>query len=134
MLPVLRASKNGEVRIGEVVESLADQFALSSQQRAHLLPSGKQSTFANRVHWAKSYLGKADLIESTKRGHFKITDRGSDLLLNPPQKINIAFLQQYPEFQAFKSSTSLGQLVDQDDIPPAALTPDEDMRRAHTQR
>ena len=75
MLPVLMAAKDGEVRIGDVVESLANSFALSSQQRAHLLPSGKQSTFANRVHWATSYLGKAALVESTKRGHFKITQR-----------------------------------------------------------
>jgi restriction system protein len=98
MLPVLKEAEQGEVRIGAVVESLSNAFGLTSQQRAHLLPSGKQSTFANRVHWAKSYLGKAALIEATKRGHFRATTRGIELLKNPPTKINIGFLNQYPEF------------------------------------
>ena len=133
MLPVLTAAKVGEVRIGDVVESLADSFRLSSQQRAHLLPSGKQSTFANRVHWAKSYLGKAALIEPTKRGHFKITARGSNVLLDPPAKINIAFLQQYPEFQLFKNPRENLQVSVEEENLALTLTPDEDMRRAHSQ-
>ena len=133
MLPVLAAAQHGEVRIGAVVESLADSFALSSQQRAHLLPSGKQSTFANRVHWAKSYLGKAELIQATKRGHFIATPRGTELLLNPPSKINIAFLQQYPELQSFKSPQETTSQVAQDQNLSPTLTPVEDMRRAHSQ-
>lgn len=133
MLPVLIAAHNGEVRIGAVVETLADSYALSSQQRAHLLPSGKQSTFANRVHWAKSYLGKAGLVEATKRGHFKATLRGTELLLNPPSKINIAFLQQYPEFQSFKNPQEATPETAQDENLAPTLTPDEVMRRAHSQ-
>lgn len=133
MLPVLIAAQNGEVRIGAVVETLADSYALSSQQRAHLLPSGKQSTFANRVHWAKSYLGKAGLVEATKRGHFKATLRGTELLLNPPSKINIAFLQQYPEFQSFKNPQEATPETAQDENLAPTLTPDEVMRRAHSQ-
>ena len=62
MLPVLSASLNGERRIGEVVESLAEQLGLMPEERAQLLPSGNQTIFANRVHWAKTYLGKAGLI------------------------------------------------------------------------
>ena len=64
MLPVLRASSKGEVRIGDVVELIADQIKLSVEERVKLLPSGKQTLFANRVHWAKAYLTKAGLIES----------------------------------------------------------------------
>jgi restriction system protein len=133
MLPVLKEAEQGEVRIGAVVESLSDAFALTSQQRAHLLPSGKQSTFANRVHWAKSYLGKAALIEATKRGHFKATQRGIDLLKNPPPKINIGFLNQYPEFKLFKGvqETSLNAAEEVSQSSP--LTPDEQMRRARAQ-
>jgi restriction system protein len=133
MLPVLRQSENGEVRIGAVVESLADEFALSSEQRAHLLPTGKQSTFANRVHWAKSYLIKARLIESTKRGHFKATDRGIQLLTSPPEKITIAFLRQYPEFDWFRTGREPTDVMVADQVVSSELTPDEDMRRAHSQ-
>ena len=133
MLPVLKEAQHGEVRIGAVVESLADAFALTSQQRAHLLPSGKQSTFANRVHWAKSYLGKAELIEATKRGHFKATERGIELLKAPPPKINIGFLNQYPEFKLFKGGQETSSNATEEVAQPSSLTPDEQMRRAHSQ-
>ena len=133
MLPVLKEAEQGEVRIGAVVESLSDAFALTSQQRAHLLPSGKQSTFANRVHWAKSYLGKAALIESTKRGHFKATQRGIDLLKNPPPKINIGFLNQYPEFKLFKGVQETNLNAAEEVSQSSPLTPDEQMRRARAQ-
>jgi restriction system protein len=58
MLPVLVASSKGEVRIGSVVEGLADQLGLDPQQRNELLPSGKQTVISNRVHWAKFFLSK----------------------------------------------------------------------------
>ena len=75
MLPVLRTAEAGEVKISDVVELLANEFQLTEEERSELLPSGKQTTFANRVHWAKSYLGKAGLVELTKRAHFCISDR-----------------------------------------------------------
>jgi restriction system protein len=80
MLPVLRASVNGEVKISEVVGVLGVQLGLTDAELSELLPSGKQTTFANRVNWAKSYLGKAGLIELTRRGHFVISDRGRSVL------------------------------------------------------
>ena len=56
MLPVLMASTTGEIRIADAVDRLAKQLNLSSDERAQLLPSGKQTLFGNRVHWAKTYL------------------------------------------------------------------------------
>src|SRR5580698_5359973 len=41
MLPVLTASSKGEVRIGAVVEDLANQLGLSPQERSELLPVRK---------------------------------------------------------------------------------------------
>jgi restriction endonuclease Mrr len=56
MLPVLKASAKGEVRIGPVAEELANQLGLSPEERNELLPSGKQTVITNRAHWAKLYL------------------------------------------------------------------------------
>ncbi len=84
MLPVLKASAHGEVRIGAVVESLADELRLTEDERAQLLPSGKQTVFSNRVHWAKSYLSKAQLVELTRRGHFIITPLGQSVSATEP--------------------------------------------------
>ncbi|MBF5093405.1 hypothetical protein F1643_01910 [Azospirillum sp. INR13] len=98
MLPVLKAAAGGgEVRIGDVVDQLADVFALTDEERAQLLPSGRQTTFANRVHWAKSYLTKAGLVDLTRRAHFRITPTGRDVLNSPPERITI----QIPSFKGF---------------------------------
>ena len=64
MLPVLQASFEREVRIRAVVEQLADQLGLTLEERDQLLPSGKQTIFANRVHWAKTYLAQAGLMKT----------------------------------------------------------------------
>jgi len=71
MLPLLKESAAGEVRISDVVAVLGDKLALTESELSELLPSGKQTTFANRVNWAKSYLGKAGLIDLCRKGHFK---------------------------------------------------------------
>lgn len=138
MLPVLRSTKNGEVRIGDLVETLADELKLTSDERSALLPSGTQTRFANRVHWAKSYLGKARLIDLTGRGRFRISDRGRKILENPPAVIDIKFLEQFPEFLSFRNSnSSAGQseptanaatLVEESGTPP-----DELMRQAQAE-
>lgn len=83
MLPVLEEAARGEVRIGETIERLANRFALSAEQRAELLPSKRQTTFANRVHWAKSYLGKAGLIRLTNERILKSPRLGSKCLRIP---------------------------------------------------
>ena len=48
MLPVLIASSNGEMRIGSVVDTLAEKLGLTPEERAELLPSGKQTVFSNQ--------------------------------------------------------------------------------------
>ena len=57
-----------------------NQFTLSSEEKAELLPSGRQPIFDNRVAWAKSYLQQAGVLEPTRRAHFQITERGQQVL------------------------------------------------------
>lgn len=129
MLPVLEEAANGEVRIGATVERLADRFSLTSEQRADLLPSKRQTTFANRVHWAKSYLGKAGLIELTRRAHFKITDAGRAVLAKPPERIDISFLRKFPNFVEFRDAAAVSGMSSASPPDESALTPDEQMRQ-----
>jgi restriction system protein len=137
MSHVLSASADGEVRIGDVVERLADQLALTPEERAELLPSGRQTLFANRVHWAKTYLSKAGLTEPTRRGYFRITDRGRQVLSSHPQRIDNTFLDRFAEFREFreKSAQASGheQSQAQEVLEKSHDTPDEVMRAAHKQ-
>lgn len=138
MLPVLKLAAEREWRVADTVERLADEFRLSSEDRTALLPSGRQTTFSNRVAWAKSYLVQAGLIEPTaKRAHFIITEQGKKVLANPPDRITIKFLNQFPEFRKFREpnepETASTETTLSEVVQDASLTPDEVIRTAHEQ-
>jgi restriction system protein len=46
------------------------------------------------------------LLESPRRGYFRITERGLKALEQNPQMINVKFLEQYPEFREFRTRSS----------------------------
>jgi restriction system protein len=102
MLPLLNlASDKNEHSYREAVENLAREFSLSEEERRELLPSGIQPIFDNRVGWASTYLKKARILDSRKRGYFQITERGLNVLSKNPSKINKNYLKQFPEFNEF---------------------------------
>jgi restriction system protein len=91
-----------EAIAGESVEVLSQQFGLSPEEREQLLASGQQTVIRNRAGWARTYLKKAGLIESVRRGYFRIADRGRSVLASKPKRIDVRFLEQFPEFVAFR--------------------------------
>jgi restriction system protein len=100
-MPLLKLCEDkNEHSYHEAIEHLSNVFKLSKDDRRELLPSSGMSIFDNRVGWAQTYLKHSNLIESTRRGFFKITERGSDALL---KKVTIdrKFLRQYPEYLEF---------------------------------
>jgi restriction system protein len=104
MLPLLRFAGDGaEHSLREAIESLANEFKLSDEERRELLPSGRQEVFANRVGWARTYMKKAGLLGTTRRGYFQITERGRDLLRQKPERIDGRVLDQFQEFRDFKT-------------------------------
>ena len=136
MRPVLACAAAGETRIGDTVEQLAEKLGLTPDERAQLLPSGKQTRFSNRVNWAKAYLVKAGLAENTRRGYFQITPRGEAALADAATTINNAYLDQFKEFQDFKAKVNEGDGATaatpaQVSTPLSTETPDEALRKAH---
>jgi len=137
MRPVLECAAQGEARIGDVVEILATKLKLTEDERTELLPSGKQTRFANRVHWAKSFLKQAGLVRATKWAHFAITERGRAALDDTNATLDVAYLERFPEFQEFRSRTNT-KPADDGFVPAkivseVAATPDEILRAAHKQ-
>jgi restriction system protein len=103
MLPLLKfAGDRQEHSLRGTIEALADEFDLTDEERRELLPSGQQATFDNRVGWARTYLKKAGLLSSTRRGHYQITERGVEVLKQNPPEITASFLKQFPEFVEFQ--------------------------------
>lgn len=104
MLPLLKfaAGKKDEISTNEAVKALAQEFSLTEEDLGEMLPSGTQYTIANRVGWASTYMKKAGLLETTRRGYYQITARGQELLKKQPQAIDVKLLKQYPEFLEFQ--------------------------------
>jgi restriction system protein len=103
MLPLLQYMNDGnEHSIQEIVDILAKHFKLSEAELSVLLPSRKQTTFYNRVGWARTYLAKASLLEPTKRSYIQITKRGQKVIAEKPEKIGVNYLMRYPEFVKFR--------------------------------
>lgn len=75
--PVLEALEGagGSARAREVIQRVAENERIGEGQRSELLESG-QSRFDNQVHWARFYLAKAGLIDSSVRGVWTLTEDG----------------------------------------------------------
>jgi restriction system protein len=107
MLPMLEILSDGqEHSLRELIDRVADRFNLTDAERKELLPTGAQSVLDNRAGWARTYLKKAGLIESPRRAHFVISDRGRSVLQRKPTVIDVRFLEQFSEFQAFKNKSN----------------------------
>ncbi|MGI9345803.1 MAG: restriction endonuclease [Gammaproteobacteria bacterium] len=122
LMPALKLSAQGEQRFGEAVRILSDQFQLTDEEKQQTVPNRKQSMVGNRVGWAITYLVKAGLVERPARGIFRITERGQQVLSDPPEKLTKQFLYQYYGHKAQqKSRTSSDESSEQ-----SAETPESD--------
>ena len=131
MEPVLRSAVDREVKSGDIVESLADRFNLTTDELAEQIPSGGQAIFYNRIHWAKTYLKQAGLIEYTRRGYFRTTERGKSVLADPSVVINNKFLRTIPEFIAFQTRGKERIQTPQVEIAFVDATPEDALREAY---
>ena len=135
MLPLLQAAADQEVRVSEVVTQLSQIFQLSASEQNMLLPSGRQSVLANRVGWARTYMHKAGLLSSSRRGFVQATDEGRHLLATHPLRVDNETLMRYPSFRAFRSRDR--DIEDKEALTPPpllahpTLTPDEILRATH---
>jgi restriction system protein len=136
MLPVLDLASDGkEHTLAEARETLATQFHLSTEDRAELLPSGRQRRFDNRVTWAKVYLDHAGLLQSPRRGHFQITERGRTVLQEAPSRIDIPLLERFEDFREFRRAADKLEPGGRESVITEALpireTPEETLERAY---
>lgn len=140
MLPVLRLAAEGERRVSEVADIIADEFGLSSAERAEMLQSGRQRMLHNRIHWAKSYMTKAGYIAAPARGRFVASEAGRRVLAENPDRIDTAFLMREPTFRAFYRNEGPGTADDDGTtaliphLPPETITTPQDRIEAAYQQ
>ncbi|KFI51311.1 restriction endonuclease [Bifidobacterium callitrichos] len=104
--PVLRFLSDGKVHgSGEMLAALADEFKVTEEERRQLLPSGGSRVLNGRIGWARTYLKKAGLMESPKRGAYRITEEGRKALVSG-EPIDNEYLNRYESFRDFVSGDS----------------------------
>ena len=106
ILPVLQFLNDGKDHtVKECTEHIQHVFSLTGEDMEQLLPSGTVGVVKNRTQWALTYLKKAGLTLSEKRGVFQISETGKKLLENPPTVITQKYLvDHYPSFKEFATS------------------------------
>jgi restriction system protein len=86
----------------DVREAVGKVLHIADADMHELLPSGRQTRFANRVAWAHSYLRQAGLLESPRRGVYRLTPRAVELLPGLPSRVDIKYLERFEEFRDFR--------------------------------
>jgi restriction system protein len=132
MLPMLRIAGDGKQHsIQDFLNILGRQFNLSEAELSELLPSGKQTRFYNRIVWAKTYLTKSGLLKGTKRPNCEITQRGQQVLQSNPPKIDMNFLEQFPEYVEFRARHNGEKIEKIKKSVPLERTPEEALEAAY---
>ena len=130
MLPVLRALSDGvEAPISEVRTRVAAAEHLTDQDLKEMLPSKRQSVFANRVGWAVSYMEHAGLVERVRRAVYRVTAEGVGLLQKNPSRIDLNVLRTYPAFLAWNTASTRPEKRDStvESSSESADTPEEEL-------
>jgi restriction system protein len=145
MLPVLRLFSEGARNVADCLPRLREEFALSDEESAELLPSGRVTVLQSRAHWARTYLSKAGLLESPRRNQHVITLKGREVLASDPSRIDNIFLDGFEGFREWRVRASADPAVTDPEavnvggklaLPPnptvlTGQTPEDAMATAH---
>lgn len=113
MRPILAYLADGQAKSAkDVIAAMSDEFGLSDDERAQMLPSGRQRTMYDRVHWSLTHMSQAGLLDRPTRGHVQVTDTGRQVLKAHPERVDMAVLREFPSYIAFRERTKAKQPVD----------------------
>jgi restriction system protein len=130
MLPFLVFFKDAnEHSIREVTNAIASYYKLSQSEIEELIPSGRQTRLVNRVSWVCVHLQHAKLVKKTRRGFYKISERGLSVISQNPSRIDLKFLRQFPEY--VESIKPKGNKIETEIELETAKTPDETLASAY---
>ena len=130
ILPLLKlAGDQDEHHRRTVVDILASQFHLTDEEREQVTEKRRQNAFDNRCDFALNFLRSNGLLISTKRGSFRITERGLAALKNlnqSPEEIEDAFSKPSAKIIDYLNQKWPVEDEDNDDQTPEESTEDED--------
>lgn len=136
MLTVLRAFEAGATSVKECLPSIQASYGISDDEAAELLPSGTTTVLSSRAHWARTYLSKAGLLQSPRRGRHQITQRGRAVLAKSPDRLDNTILRR--EFSDFDTWLTAARRSGRDEVeipvletePTSSVSPEEAITKA----
>lgn len=131
MLPVLKLGAEGVISVRDASKKVADVMDLSEEDRQETVASGQETRVMNRTAWAISHLYQASLLKRPQRGFFTITDQGQKVLAENPEKIDMKFLEKFPEYQAFQQRKRAKPNLSGEDDSQDSGTPKERITLAY---
>ncbi len=88
----------GSGQPSEVKELIAEKLNITEDEQGEQIPSG-ESRFSSKVSWARFYLAKADLIDSSTRGVWSLTEKGRNARLSNEEALQL-FQNIHQQFSA----------------------------------
>lgn len=98
LLTVLQDGQQHSMK--DVRNSIAQMLHLTEEDISETLSNGS-TVYAGRVGWAKTYLKKAEMIESSQRGYISITSAGRALLASNEPITNAVLARSSSAFREF---------------------------------
>jgi restriction system protein len=125
MAPTLSVlADGGEYSLAGLREAVAASLVLTEEDLRAKIPSGTP-LFANRLHWAVTYMYQAGLLSRPKRGVVRITDRGRSVAAANPDRIDLRVLSEFAEFIDFKGRSHPPRQTGEPDRHDEGSTPRE---------
>jgi restriction system protein len=99
LLPLLKmTASREELTSADSYKLMAEHFQLPEAEVEAPMPSGRGSSFRNRVAWAKQYLMFAQLVEPTRRGVSRVTELGREWSRKRTAPLKIKDFESIPGF------------------------------------
>lgn len=104
MRPILAYLADGQAKsTKDVIAAMSDEFGLSDDERAQMLPSGRQKTMYDRVNWSLTHMSQAGLLDRPTRGHVQLSDAGRQVLNSHPDRVDVKILRSSRRTSLFAS-------------------------------
>ena len=127
----MQLALNQEVQVRECSEKIADHFGLATEARLEMVPSGSKARYVDRTQWAATYLRQAGLLDSTRRGHVRVSEEGQAFLSTlSGTRITRAHLNEFPAFQAFLAKSKPPKSKPAEIVDDNSLTPMDQISNA----
>lgn len=109
----IQISKRSCLRFSSILRTVASEATRRPSQdgrpaaRQEYCPVRFCEAARNRVAWAKAHLKAAGLLESPRRGFYRLASRGAEVLKRNPDRVDLR-LKTFPGYQEVRNSKREG--------------------------